>query len=425
MKYTVKTKKGQAEIIITLDGKEWVDAVEEAYRKNKGNYSVQGFNKGKAPRKLIEKYYGDTVFYDAALDGCFFKYYFEVLSKEKNIEPIDAPSLNITEVSAERIVIVATIDTKPAVTLGAYKGLNVAKATVKITDKQLKDEIEKVRQNRAKFEKVERAAKLGDFVIIDFVGTVDGKKFDGGAAEDHELELGSKSFIDTFEQQIAGMKPGDKKDVKVTFPANYGVDTLKSKPAVFATTLKEVKEKVVPEFDDAFVSDISEFATAKEFEADLKKKLEEHAKREADHKQEFELLDKVSAGAKVDIPEVLVERQVDDYIADLEYRLKMQGLNLQGYLQYTGATAAQLREERKEDAKKTVKLRLVLEEIIKLEKIKVTDKDIEVKFNEFNKDNPKKIDEIKKTINDEQLAYFENNVLMSKVIKLLRSNNNL
>ncbi|MDR0850553.1 MAG: trigger factor [Christensenellaceae bacterium] len=425
MKYTVKTKKQQAEITITLEGKEWTDAIEEAYKKTKNKYEVQGFSKGKAPRKLIEKYYGETTFYDAALDGCFFKYYFEILSKEKNLEPIDAPNLNITEVSENKIVIVAAIDTKPEVILGAYKGLTVPKSEVKITDKMVKDELEKVRQNRARFEKVTRVAKLGDFATINFVGTVDGKKFEGGQAENYELELGSHSFIDTFEDQIVGMKPGDKKDIKVNFPKDYQVDTLKAKPAVFAVTLKEVKEKVLPTLDDSFISDISEFGTLKEFEADLKKKIEDHAKHEAEHKQEFELLDKVAAGAKVEVPDILVERQVDDYIADFEYRLKMQGLNLQGYLDYTGLSIEQLRDSRKEDAKKTVKLRLVLEEIIRIEKITVTDKDIEDKFNEFNKDNPKKIDEIKKTISDEQLAYFENNVLMGKVIKLLKSNNNL
>lgn len=425
MKYTIKTKKQQAEITITLEGKEWTDAIEDAYKKNKNKYEIQGFSKGKAPRKLIEKHYGETVFYDAALDECFFKHYFEVLTKEKNLEPIDAPRLNITEVSEDKIVIVATIDTKPEVVLGDYKGLTIAKTEVKVTAKMVADELEKVRQNRARFEKADRAAKIGDFAVIDFVGRVDGEEFEGGKAENYELELGSHSFIDNFEDQVVGMKAGDKKDVKVNFPKEYPVDTLKDKPAVFEVSLKEVKEKVLPVLDDEFASDISEFNTLKEFEADLKKKMEEAAKREVEQKQEFELLDKVAAGAKADIPETLIERQIDDYIADFEYRLKMQGLNIQGYLDYTGMTMEQMRDSRKEDAKKTVKLRLVLEEIIKIEKIKVTDKDIEDKFNEFNKDNPKKIDEIKETIDDQQLAYFENNVLMSKVIKLLKNNNNL
>ncbi len=426
MKYELKTLKDKkVEVEISLDAKEWEAAIEDAYKKTKGKFNIHGFRKGAAPRKVIEKTYGPTIFFEDAIDGCFYRYYFEVLQKEKDLEPIDAPSLAIKSIDENGIVIVATIENKPEVKLGDYKGLTVKKDTVKITDKEVTAELDRMVSSRARFIEVsDRAVENGDMATIDFSGSVDGVKFEGGTATDYDLEIGSHSFIDNFEDQVVGMKIGDKKDVKVTFPKEYHVEELKNKPAVFEVTVKAIKAKQLPELNDAFASEVSEFETLADLKADIKTKLTEQAEHEAMHKQEADLIEAVCNNAEVEIPEVLVEHQVEDFIRDFEYRLGYQGLKLEDYLRYLGQTIEELKESRKEDAKKTVKTRLVLEAIVKAEKLDVTDKDIEDKYNE-GKEKKKTIAEIRKELKGEQVSYLENNILMNKLLKMLKDNNNL
>ena len=426
MKYELKTLKDKkVEVEISLDAKEWEAAIEDAYKKTKGKFNIHGFRKGAAPRKVIEKTYGPTIFFEDAIDGCFYRYYFEVLQKEKDLEPIDAPSLAIKSIDENGIVIVATIENKPEVKLGDYKGLTVKKDTVKITDKEVTAELDRMVSSRARFIEVsDRAVENGDMATIDFSGSVDGVKFEGGTATDYDLEIGSHSFIDNFEDQVVGMKIGDKKDVKVTFPKEYHVEELKNKPAVFEVTVKAIKAKQLPELNDAFASEVSEFETLADLKADIKTKLTEQAEHEAMHKQEADLIEAVCNNAEVEIPEVLVEHQVEDFIRDFEYRLSYQGLKLEDYLRYLGQTIEELKESRKEDAKKTVKTRLVLEAIVKAEKLDVTDKDIEDKYNE-GKEKKKTIAEIRKELKGEQVSYLENNILMNKLLKMLKDNNNL
>ncbi len=426
MKYELKTLKDKkVEVEISLDAKEWEAAIEDAYKKTKGKFNIHGFRKGAAPRKVIEKTYGPTIFFEDAIDGCFYRYYFEVLQKEKDLEPIDAPSLAIKSIDENGIVIVATIENKPEVKLGDYKGLTVKKDVVKITDKEVTAELDRMVSSRARFIEVsDRAVENGDMATIDFSGSVDGVKFEGGTATDYDLEIGSHSFIDNFEDQVVGMKIGDKKDVKVTFPKEYHVEELKNKPAVFEVTVKAIKAKQLPELNDAFASEVSEFETLADLKADIKTKLTEQAEHEAMHKQEADLIEAVCNNAEVEIPEVLVEHQVEDFIRDFEYRLGYQGLKLEDYLRYLGQTIEELKESRKEDAKKTVKTRLVLEAIVKAEKLDVTDKDIEDKYNE-GKEKKKTIAEIRKELKGEQVSYLENNILMNKLLKMLKDNNNL
>ena len=426
MKYTKKVLEDKrVQIDLALDGKEWEEAVQAAYEKNKGKYSVQGFRKGHTPRKVLEKTYGTTLFYDEAIDGCFYRYYFEVLSKEKELEPVATPDIEIKSVSEKGLELILKITVKPEVELGEYKGLTVEKEAVKVTKAEVDKELQGMLESQVKFVEVEREIKNGDTATIDFSGSIDGVKFDGGTAEDFDLEIGSKSFIDTFEDQLIGLKKGDKKDVKVTFPKEYHEPSLAGKPAVFAVVIKEVKEKQYPELNDTFASEVSEHNTLKELTDATKAKIKEAKEKEANAQAENKLIDMIVDNAKVEVPQAMVDQQVEDFIKDFEYRLSYQGLSLQGYLQYANITIEDLKKSRQEDAKKTVKTRLVLEQIITKEKIDVTDKDLEDKFNEHNKEKPKTIAEIKKTLNPEQLNYFENSILLNKLMKFLKDNNNM
>ncbi len=425
MKYTTKTLEDKRiEITISLDEKEWESAVESAYQKNKGKYNIQGFRKGHVPRKVLEKTYGEGVFYEDAIDGCFYQYYFEILQKETSIQPVDAPSLSIEEIGKKGLKIVATVYNKPEVTLGEYKGLKVEKPAVKVTKAQIDARLNQLVESRARFVEVtDRAAKMGDIATIDFEGSVDGVKFDGGTSKDYDLELGSHSFIDTFEDQVVGMKIGETKDVNVTFPEEYPAENLKGKQAVFVVTVNAIKEKVLPELNDEFASEASEFETLEDLRKDYEKKIKEEAEHAAEHEYENSLIEKVVENATVEVPQVMVEQQAEDYIREFEYRLSYQGLKLDDYLKYANTTVEELKASRMDDALKTVKTRLVLEAIVKQEGIEVTDKDIEDKFNEHKKGNEKTIDQIRKELGDQQIAYMENGILVNKLIKLLKQNN--
>lgn len=427
MKYTKKILEDKrVQFAVSLDEKEWEEAVQNAYEKNKSKYNVQGFRKGHTPRKVLENNYGTTLFYDDAIDGCFYRYYFEILSKEKDVKPVSAPDIEISSISEKGLEMLLTLVVKPDVELGNYKGLTIKKEEIKVTDEEVEHELHHKQQDQAKYVEVEREIKQNDTATIDFSGSVDGVKFEGGTAEDYDLEIGSHSFIDNFEEQLIGLKKGEKKDVNVTFPKEYHEESLKGKKAVFAVTIKSVKEKQLPELDDKFASEISEFETLKELKEDIKKKILTAKQKEEDTKAENKLVDAIVEASKVEVPEVMVDEQVEDYIKDFEYRLAYQGLNLEGYLNYTGSNLEDLKKSRREDARKTAKTRLVLEQILVKEKIEVTDKDIEEKFNEnASADKKKSIAEIKKTLGEEQLNYFENSLLLNKLMKFLKDNNKI
>lgn len=430
MKYTKKQlKDNKYEVTMTLDAKEWEEAVEQAYQKNKGKFSVQGFRKGKTPRRVLEKTYGENLFYEDAIDGSFYKYYFDVLSKEKEIQPVAAPDLDIKEISKEKgLTLIVTIQCKPDVEMGEYKGLTIKAQPVKVTKKDVDAEIDKAVKSQVKFVEVkDRAVKDGDIATIDFSGSIDGVKFEGGTATDYDLEIGSHSFIDNFEEQLIGLKVGESKDVKVNFPENYHQESLKGKPAVFAVTVKAIKEKKYPEINDELASSVSEFETVDAWKKDIEAKLKERLTKEAERKQENDLVEAVVANCKVTVPDVMVEQQLEDYIEDFARSLSYQGLSLEGYLAYTGSTIEQLKESRREDAKKTVKTRLVLEQIIEKEKLAVTEEDVEKKYNErvLGEEKAKTIEEIKKEMGPEQFAYFQNSLLLNKMITFLKKNNNL
>ena len=427
MKYTKKLLEDKRiEFTINVNKNEWEEALENAYKENKGKYNIQGFRKGHAPRKVIEKTYGDTVFYDDAINNAFYRYYFEILSKEKEVEPVTNPDIRVSKIDDNGLELVVTIIPKPEVTLGEYTGLEIEKKQVKVTKEEVSHELEHMRESRVKFVSVDREVKNGDIATIDFEGSINNVKFEGGSATDFDLEIGSKSFIDNFEDQIVGLKKGDTKDVKVTFPENYHVDTLKGKPAVFKVTVKDVKEKVYPELNDTFADEVSEFSTLKELEEDTKKKLKERKEKEEASQRESKLIEKIVDNASVEIPQIMVDEQVDDFIKDFEYRLSYQGLSLDGYLKYANTTLDDLRKSRIEDARKTVKTRLVLEKIMVKEKLDITDEDIVNKFSEHAPDKKKvTIEDVRKTMGEEQFNYFANSLLLNKLMTFLKSKNKL
>lgn len=426
MSYTFEQKKGKVDVKITVSKADWEKYLEEAYEETKGKFNIQGFRKGKAPRKVIEKNYGPTVFYDEAMDRAFSKEYFDFLMTEKQVEPIANPDVKIEKFDDEGIVFTCTVETVPEVKLGDYKGLEVEKKKETVKAEDVENELKMLQERQARFvDCSDDETKMGDFVTIDFVGSIDGVEFDGGKAEDYRLELGSKSFIDTFEEQLVGLKVADKKDVVVTFPAEYHAEDLQNKQAVFAVTINKIERKEVPELNDDFASDVSEFNTLAEYKEDIQKRLQIKLDDRLEREVENELMEKIVKASEVEVPQVLVERQLDLFIRDFETRLSYQGIKLEDYVKYTNTTVEELRNSKDEQAKETVKTRLVLEEIIKQEKLNVTEEELDAKLQVYADRYKKSLEDYKKSIGNKELAYFENDLLMEKLIKFLKENNNI
>lgn len=418
-----KLEKNKYQIKIKISPEEWEGFVEQAYEEEKGKYSVQGFRKGKAPRKVIEKNYGENVFFDTAIDIAFTKEYSIALDKEKQIQPIDAPSLKLESFDENGLVIVATVESMPDVILGQYKGLVVDRCNENLDETRVDKELEQVRERQARFVTVEREAQMGDVVVIDFSGSIDGKKFEGGTAENQRLELGSKTFIDNFEEQVVGMKVGERKDVKVTFPKDYGASELAGKNAVFDVLLVKVEEKQLPELNDEFAANVSEFETLQEYRDDIRKHLEESLKEHMERHNENNLIEAVVKGSSVEVPECLIERQLDMFVRDLETRLSFQGMTLENYLSWTNTTLEKLREENRDKAIDTVKTRLVLEKLIETENLQVAPEALEARIAELAEKYKKSLEDYKKSLGEKQIAYFENEMLMNNVIEFLKNNN--
>ena len=427
MSYKItKKEKNNYEVEITISAEEWENAVEATYQADKNRFSVQGFRKGKAPRKVIEKNYGEMVFFDGAFERAFSEEYGKFLDENKDFEPIIQPDVKIDKFGKEGLVVTASVAGVPEVKLGAYTGLTVKKECKKATKKEVEDELKMVAERSARFvDASDDEAKMGDFATIDFVGMVDGEIFEGGSATNYRLELGPKSFIDTFEDQIVGMKVGDNKDVNVTFPANYGAENLQNKPAVFKVTLEKIERKQLPEINDAFASNVSEFETLEDYKKDIEKRMNIKKEQEAERKLENDLIEKIVDASEVEVPEILIERQLDMFIKDLEARLSYQGLKLDEYLGYLETDVQKLREERKEQAKQSCKTRLVLEELIKKENLYVTDEELNAKLQEMADLYKKDLEEYKKTLDNNTVAYFENDILMKKLLDFLKANNTI
>lgn len=418
-----KLENKNMQLTVELDAKEWEALVNEAYNKNKGKYKVEGFRKGKAPRKIIEKMYGTEIFYEDAITEGFNRVYMEVLSKDKSFEPIDGPEITIPRLDDKGITIVAEIPVMPEVKLGAYKGLKISTKAKAITEKDVEAELKRVQEQNARLVEKDKAVENGDIANIDFKGSIDGNYFEGGTAEGFDLTIGSHSFIDNFEDQLVGLKAGDKKDVIVTFPSDYQAEDLAGKEAKFECVVNSVKVRELPEINDALASDVSEFETLDEYKAHFKEHLAHHAEEDARVATENKILDKIVETSEVEVPEIMVTRELDAIMQDMEYRLMYQGATMDMYCQYLNTTVEKLREERKADALKSVKLRLALQEIMKAEKFDVTGKEIDEYVENMAKRMGKPVDEYKKNMSSERLNHIGNEILMKKMLDFLVENN--
>ena len=424
--YTAEKIEGDKfKIKISLTADEWDSYVNEAYEQNKGKFSVQGFRKGKVPKKVIEQNYGADIFFDDALQLAFSKEYGDMLSKELQIQPVDHPDVKLEKFDSDGLVLDVTVQSIPEVKLGNYKGLEITKAKGEVKEEQVQQEIDQARERNARFVEVQREAKLGDFVTIDFSGSVDGVKFPGGEAKDYRLELGSKSFIEGFEDQIVGMKIGETKVINVKFPDDYHAENLKGKPADFEIKLNKIEEKQLPELNDEFASNVSEFETLKEYEDDIRKHLEESLQERLERETENNIIKEIVKNADVIIPDCMVESQLDAYMKDMETRLSYQGFKLDDYCSYMNTTVENIRKENREHAVETVKTRLVIEKIIEVENLKVTESELDEKLSEVAEKYKKSLEDYKKSLSEKQLIYFENDILMDKLVKFLKENNNL
>ncbi len=391
------------ELEVSVDGDTFKDAVTKAYLKQRKNITIPGFRKGKAPRAFIEKYYGEGVFYEDALEAIYPDAVASAIEEAK-LEPVDTPyDLEIPEMGNDGVTMKFKVTVKPEVELGEYKGLKATKKSTKVTADEVKAELARMQEQNSTVSDVDdRAVKKNDIVVIDFEGFVDGKAFEGGKAEKYELTIGSNQFIPGFEDQIIGHKIGDEFDVNVKFPEDYQAD-LASKDAVFKIKLHGIKVKDIPALDDEFANDVSEFDTLDELKKDIKKQLEKRKNDDAENELHNTLLEEVAKGIKAEIPEAMIEKTIDDDVNEYSYRLQSQGLKLETYLKYTGMDMKGFREGFKERAETQVRLNLALEKIIEKEKIEVTEEDIEAEYKKYADAYNMDIDTIKKAVSAESL----------------------
>jgi trigger factor len=419
-----KNEKNQAVITVTVSGEEFEKAIEQAYHKTAGRYAIAGFRKGKAPRKLIEKYYGEGVFFEDAFNEVCGPAYGKALDELKLI-PVSRPEIDIKEIKDDKsVVFTATVDLKPEVELGKYKGIKIEKNEYTVSDEDVQRELDAALDRASRMVEVEgRAVKEGDTVTLDYSGSVDGVKFPGGTAENQTLVIGSHTFIPGFEEQMVGMEIGQEKDIEVKFPEDYHAQELKGKDAVFAVKVHGIKEKQVPELDDEFAKDVSEFDTLEEYKADIRANLQKKNEERADNEYEVKLVDAVCDEAKVEIPESMIERQLDYQMNDMAMRLSYQGVSMEDYFKYTGSDEKQMRDMYRPDAEKTVRRQLVLEAVKDAEKIEALPEDIDKELAKYAEMFKKSVEEYKAGLKPEELEYFTDSAVVNKTLEFLKENN--
>lgn len=400
------------------------EALQKAYLKNRGKFNIPGFRKGKVPRKIIEVNYGVEVFYDDAINIILPEAYDNAI-KELSLEPVDRPEVDIDEIEKGKPIIVKiSVVVKPEVVLGDYKGIEIEKTEYIVTDELVDNELQSVVEMNARIiDSGDRSVQNGDILTIDYAGYVDGAQFDGGTAENQQLEIGSNRFIPGFEEQLVGKNKGEEVDVIVTFPEDYHEESLKAKEANFKVTIHEIKEKELPELDDEFAKDVSEFDTLEEYKNSIREKLEEDFKNREVVENENNLIEKVIESCEVDIPEAMIETQLENEMGEFDYKMRSQGLNLDQYLQITGSTEESLKEQLRPMAIKRVKGDLVLEAIGKAENVEVNeediDKELEKMADSYKQDNKEKfIKDMKRG----DLGFLETAIMNQKVIELLMAN---
>ncbi|WP_281522683.1 trigger factor [Mogibacterium timidum] len=408
-------------VVFTAD--EFEDAIVDAYKKNKDKFSIDGFRKGKAPRKIIESNYGNDIFYDEALNGLLNKAYPEAVV-ELDLEVVANPQLEIGEIKkGDEVTVTATVQLFPEIEVKNYKGLEVTKVASEVTDADVDADLKRIQQSQARLETVEgRKTQDGDTVVIDFDGSIDGKHFDGGNAENFELKLGSGQFIPGFEEQLIGKDAGEAVDVKVTFPENYNAKDLAGKDALFETKIHEIKVEILPEIDDDLASDVSEFETLAELKADVKKNLEKNARDGDETQMKNELLDKLCETNEVDVPASMVEDEIDRMLNEMNQQLAYQGMSLDQYMQILGQTMKDVREGARVDANKRVAMRILIRAVVAKEGIEATEAELEDELRKFAEQYGQTVEQVKKVMGEDNMKFFAEDVKTRKAIDFMFDN---
>ncbi len=418
-----KLEKNMAKLTIEVPAEEVTKALNTAYGKDKSKINVPGFRKGKAPRKLIEQMYGKGVFYEDAANEMIPGAYAKAV-EECEEEIVSSPKIEVVQIEEGKpFIFTAEVALKPEVTLGEYKGVKVAKADTEVSDADVDKEINRERENNARTINVEdRAVKDGDMTVIDFEGFVDGVAFEGGKGENYPLTIGSGSFIPGFEEALIGAELNKETEVNVTFPEDYHAEELKGKPAVFKCTVKEIKEKQLPELDDEFASEVSEFDTMEEYRADVKKNLADRKAVEAKNAKEEAAVDAVIANAQMEIPDAMVETQQRQMVQDFAQRIQSQGITMEQYMQYTGVTVEQLLEQVKPQALKRIQSRLVLEAVVKAENITVSEEDFDAEVAKMAETYKMEADKVKELLGEEGKKQVMEDLAVSRAAEFVAEN---
>lgn len=401
VKSAEKKENSTVELVIEVSAEDFDAAVEKAYRKNKGSISVPGFRKGKAPRKIIESMYGASVFYEDAVDDVYPTAYAEAVQAQ-NLDVVAYPSVEIVSVGPEGLTFKAVVTVKPEVKLGEYKGLAAPKSEVEVTESDIEREMNPLVERATRLVSVEREAKLGDTVVIDFDGYKDGKPFEGGQGTNYDLELGSHTFVPGFEDALVGVKAGDEKDVDITFPKEYPAE-LANQPAVFKVKVHEVKEKSAPALDDEFAKDVSEFETLEELKKDLGEKLRQRRQDDVNRTYENALMEQVCDNMEVELPDAMVDYRVDEMLQDFAQRISNQGIPFEEYLKYMGTDANTMKTQMRPNAIASIKANLALEAIAAAEGLTASDEDLEEEFKKLAEQYGMEIDKVKELVAAEDL----------------------
>lgn len=415
-----KLEKNMAKLTIEVPAEEFDAAIKNAYNKNKNKFSIPGFRKGKAPLAMLEKMYGAGIFYEDAANEVIDSSYPKAAEESKE-EIVSTPEIKVTQIEKGKAFIYeATVALKPEVTLGEYKGVEVKKAEAVVTDEDVENELTAARKKNGRLIDVEDGAiEDGDNTIIDFTGYIDDKTFDGGAGTDYPLVIGSHSFIEGFEDQLIGKKKGETCDVNVTFPAEYHADELAGKPAKFVVTIKEVKRNELPELNDEFASEVSDFDTLDEYKADIRKKLQEKKEQDAKVENENNVIEKVVENAQMELPQPMVDTQAREMVENYARRLQSQGLNINDYMKYTGMTPEKLMEQMRPEAEKRIKTRLVLEKVVEVENVEVSDEKLDEQINEIAASYKLEGDKLKEMMGEREKEQIREDLKVQAAIDLL------
>ncbi len=417
-----KLSSNKVKITFQIPAEAFDEAMQKSFLKNRGRINVQGFRKGKAPRKLIESMYGEGVFYDDAFDSLFPEAY-QAAVKENDLQPVDQPQVDIGQIgSGKELQFTCEVYVRPEVTLGEYKNLTIATHEHPVSDEMVKERIERDRERVSRLvDLTDRPVEQGDTVNLDYMGTVDGVAFEGGTAKDQTLVIGSNQFIPGFEEQMVGILIGEEKDLNIKFPEEYHAKELAGKDAVFHVKVNGIQKKELPELDDDFAMDVSDFDTFAAYEADIRAKITEEAQKSLDVERENALIEKAVANASMDVPPPMVEDQLDQIMREMQLRMAYQGLKMEDYLKYTGQTTQQLRDMYKSEAENRTKVELTLEAIRKAEGIEPTEEEVDAQVAEQAKRAGQEKDEYLKKLNERQKEYLRDNAAIMKVIELMKS----